>query len=122
MENNIEVTAGTTENRQRTSSEREPLKTRRVGTITVGLSMIVFGSMFLMCSLFQTISYQMVFALWPVILIGLGTELLVFHFLKGKLIYDKGSVFIMILMFFLSAGMAVIDVCWKMAEYYIPYF
>lgn len=100
---------------------QEVSKPRRVGTVTVGLSMVAFGVMFLLCSVFEIMAYQTVFALWPAILIALGMELLIFSFFQEKLVYDKGSVFIMILMLFLSAGMATVDVCWKVAEYYIPY-
>lgn len=94
---------------------------RRVGTITVGISMVFFGIMFLLCSVFQLVSYQTVFALWPVVLILLGMELFVYSFFKGKLVYDKGSVLIMILMFFFSVGMAAADVCFKAVEFYITY-
>lgn len=99
----------------------ENSKPRRVGTVSIGISMVVFGVMFLLCSVFEIMTYELVFSLWPVILIALGLELLVFSFLKGKLIYDKGSVLIMILMMILAAAMAAADLCWKAAEYYMPY-
>ena len=91
---------------------------RRVGTITAGASLVVFGILFLLCSVFQLVTYETVFALWPIVLIVFGLELLAYSFFKGKLVYDKGSVLIMILMFLFSAGMAAADVCFKAAEYY----
>lgn len=115
------VTMDNIDESKKTVEKKETTKTRRVGTVTVGLSMVIFGIMFLLCSVFEVLAYQTVFALWPAILIVLGLELLVYSFFKGKLVYDKGSVFIMILMLFLSAGMAAVDVCWKAAEYYLPY-
>lgn len=122
MENNVETTTCIEkENTGNENKRKEASKTRRVGTVTVGLSMVAFGVMFLLCSVFGIMAYQTVFALWPAILIVLGMELLVFSFFQGKLVYDKCSVFIMILMLFLSAGMAAVDVCWKAAEYYMPY-
>lgn len=51
-------------------------RSRRVGSVTAGLGMIVFGVLFLLHSLFGIMSYQMIFSLWPMILIGLGIELL----------------------------------------------
>lgn len=99
----------------------ENSKMRRVGTVSIGVSMVVFGVMFLLCSVFEIMTYEVVFSLWPVILIALGLELLVFSFFKGKLIYDKGSVLIMILMMILAVAMAGADLCWKAAEYYMPY-
>lgn len=117
MENNI-VDMSTEAGREKIKKETG---TRRVGTLTVGISMVVFGVMFLLCSVFEVLKYQLVFALWPVILILLGLEILIYCSFKGKLVYDKGSVFIMLLMLFLSAGMAAVDVCWRAAEYYMPY-
>lgn len=99
----------------------EKTGTRRVGTITVGVSMVGFGVLFLLSSLFEAIGYETVFAMWPLILIVLGFEVLAATAFKGKLVYDKGSVFIMILMMFLAAGMAAVDVCLKVAENYLPY-
>ena len=125
MKNNMEMTVSA-ENVDVTEEQKEKAKakergTRRVGTITVGVSMVAFGIMFLLCSVFQLVTYQTVFALWPVVLIVFGLELLVYSFFKGKLVYDKGSVFIMILMLLFSAGMAAVDVCFKAAEYYMTY-
>ncbi len=98
------------------------VKPRRVGTISIGVSMVTFGVMFLLCSVFEILSYETVFALWPVILIAYGLELLVFSFLKGKLVYDKGAVFIMILLMVFAAGMAGVDVCFKVADYYMSHY
>ncbi len=95
------------------------VKPRRVGTISIGVSMVTFGVMFLLCSVFELLSYETVFALWPVILIAYGLELLVFSFFKGKLMYDKGAVFIMILLMVFAAGMAGVDVCFKVADYFM---
>ena len=118
MESNLEDTTYINENKEVTE-KKDTTKTRRVGTISVGLSMVVFGIMFLLCSVFGILSYRTVFAMWPAILVVLGLEILIYSFWKGKLVYDKGSVFIMILMLFLSAGMAAADVCFKLADYYM---
>lgn len=93
------------------------IKPRRVGTVSIGISMVTFGVMFLLSSVFEILSYETVFALWPVILIAYGLELLVFSFFKGKLMYDKGAVFIMILLMVFAVGMAGVDVCFKVADY-----
>ncbi len=93
------------------------VKPRRVGTISIGVSMVTFGMMFLLCSVFEILSYETVFALWPVIIIAYGLELLVFSFFKGKLLYDKGAVFIMILLMVFAAGMAGVDVFFEIIKY-----
>lgn len=92
---------------------------RRMGTVSIGISMVTFGVMFLFCSVFEFLSYETVFALWPIILIAYGLELLIFSLFKGKLLYDKGAVFIMILLMLFAAGMATVDVCFKIADYFI---
>lgn len=98
------------------------VKPRRMGTVSIGVSMVTFGVMFLLCSVFEILSYETVFALWPVIIIAYGLELLVFSFFKGKLVYDKGAVFIMILLMIFAAGMAGVDVCFKIADYYMSHY
>lgn len=95
------------------------VRPRRVGTVSIGISLVAFGVMFLLCSVFGILSYEVVFSLWPVILIAYGIELLVFSFFKGKLTYDKGSVFILILLMFLAVGLAAADVCFEVVGYYI---
>lgn len=95
------------------------VKPRRMGTISIGVSLVTFGVMFLLCSVFEILSYETVFALWPVIIIAYGLELLVFSFFKGKLMYDKGAVFIMILLMLFAVGMAGVDVCFKVADYFV---
>lgn len=95
------------------------VRPRRVGTVSIGVSLVAFGVMFLLCSVFGILSYEVAFSLWPVILIVYGIELLVFSFFKGKLTYDKGSVFILILLMFLAVGLAAADVCFEAVEYYM---
>lgn len=94
-------------------------RTHRVGSITAGLSMIVFGVLLLSHSLFGVIDYQIIFALWPVILIGLGMELLLSNIWEKKIVYDKGSIVLLFIMTFFAIGMASIDVCMEVAELYM---
>jgi uncharacterized membrane protein HdeD (DUF308 family) len=85
------------------------MRSRRVGTLTLGLSLILAGVLFLL-HLFQplAISYLFIFRLWPVILIFLGIEVLAAYLVnkKEKLLYDGWAVFLMILLMFLAAAMA----------------
>lgn len=95
-------------------------RTHRVGSITAGLTLIVFGALFLFHSLFDFVSYDAIFSLWPVILIGLGIELLLSTCMEKKIVYDKAAVVLMIVMMFFAIGMAVTDICLKAAGYYVP--
>lgn len=94
-------------------------RTHRVGTITTGVSMMVFGIMFLVHLTFGALSYTMIFSFWPIILIGLGAELLFSNFSKTKIIYDKASIFLTIVMSFFAMSMAILDVCIKAGAAYI---
>ena len=88
----------------------------RVGSITAGLSMIAFGVMFLLHLVFDMIDYQMMFSLWPVILILLGLELLLSNFSTKKIVYDKAAIFLLIVMTLFALGMAVAEECFRWAE------
>lgn len=91
-------------------------RSHRVGSVTAGLSMIGIGVMFLLHLLFDMVDYQMMFSLWPVMLILLGLELLLSNFSQRKIVYDKAAIFLLILMTFFSMGMAVADLCFRWAE------
>lgn len=94
-------------------------RTHRVGSVTTGISMVGFGVLLLLHSLFGMISYSIIFSLWPLMLIGLGFELLLSNFLKRKIVYDKAAVFLLIIMTFFVMGMAVADICIQATEVYI---
>ena len=84
-------------------------RTRRVGTLTMGVSLIAAGILFLL-HLFipSTLTYLYIFRSWPVILILLGIEVL-FANLRSKeekIIYDGWAIFIMVLIMCLAGTMA----------------
>lgn len=91
-------------------------RTHRVGTVTTGSCMIVFGVLLLLHSLFDMIAYEVIFALWPLVLIGLGMELLLSNFFIKHIVYDKGSIVLLVIMTFFAIGMAVVDVCIRIME------
>ena len=91
-------------------------RSHRVGSVTAGLTMIGFGVMFLLHLVFDLVEYQVMFSLWPVMLILLGLELLLSNFSSKKIVYDKAAIFLLILMTFFAMGMAVADECFKWAE------
>lgn len=95
------------------------VRTHRVGSITAGVSMIVFGSMFLIHLLAGVMSYTTIFSLWPVVLIGLGVELFLSNFVKKKIVYDKASIFLLITMALFAMLMAFVDVCIKTVGIYL---
>ena len=91
-------------------------RSHRVGSVTAGLSMIGIGVMFFLHLFFDLVDYQMMFSLWPVMLILLGLELLLSNLSNKKIVYDKAAIFLLIVMTFFSMGMAVADLCFRWAE------
>ena len=98
--------------------EKNEVRVHRVGSVTTGLSMIGFGVLFLVHLLWGTVSYDLIFSLWPLMLIGLGIELLLSNFSARKIVYDKGAIVLLLLMTMLALGMAVADVCMEASEVY----
>ena len=99
--------------------ERENnIRVHRVGSVTTGLCMIGFGLMFLMHLLWDTLSYDLIFSLWPLMLVGLGIELLLSCFSTRKIVYDKAAIVLLLLMTLLAMGMAVADVCMETSKMY----
>lgn len=86
-------------------------KKRRVGSLTAGLVLVVFGVMFLLRPFVQTLNYQVIFSCWPLILILLGLELLFCHFTNGeeKLRYDGAAVFLVLVMAGFALAMGTIE-------------
>ena len=81
----------------------------RVGSVTAGVSMIAFGCLFLLHLFSDMISCEMIFRFWPVMIIGLGIEVLVSTAASEKYVYDAGAVVLMIIMSFLACAMAGAD-------------
>jgi hypothetical protein len=85
------------------------IRTHRVGTITTGFALIASGVLFGIHTFLDVVSYEMIFRLWPVILISLGLEVLAANFSEEKIVYDKGGVALMFLVMFFAMGMACAD-------------
>ncbi len=84
-------------------------RTHRVGSVTAGLSMIGFGILFIVHLFYEAFDYAFIFKLWPIIIIGLGIELLLSNLATEKLVYDKGAIFLLVFMSFFAMGMAGAD-------------
>lgn len=102
----------------RMDSSVKTVRTHRVGSVTTGATMVVFGVLFVLRTMFNIVSYSHIFSLWPLILIGLGVELLLSNFGEKKIVYDKGAIVILILMTIFAIGLAVTDVCIEASEVY----
>jgi len=95
------------------------MKTRRVGTFTLGGMLIVFGILFLLRIFFADLSYDVIFKLWPIVFIFLGSEILIANFNQkeeSKMIYDKTAFALIIILSFFAMGMAITELCIKYAS------
>ncbi|MBR1391164.1 MAG: hypothetical protein IJ567_06960 [Lachnospiraceae bacterium] len=90
--------------------ETKKLHTHRVGTLTLGSSLILGGILFLAHIFVPIVTYRWIFHAWPCILILLGIEILLANRRENQeFVYDKGAVCLMILLTFFSMVMAAAD-------------
>lgn len=104
---------------ERVYDESGNCRTHRVGTVSCGLVLILYGILFLVRLALPALDYRIIMELWPVVLVMLGVEILISSVGKNqdkqKFVYDFPAVLIIIVMLFFTMIMAVADFC--MEEY-----
>lgn len=89
------------------------LRTRRVGSVTFGLTLILFGVLFLVHIVVPSLNYEMIFSFWPVVFVLLGIEILVENYRSNttqyKFIYDFPAILMLVMMLLFAMVMAVVD-------------
>lgn len=100
-------------NNQQDSEESIVCHVHRVGTVTCGLVLILYGILFLIHTVIPRLDYYRIFSLWPVILIVLGGEILASCIPekkeKQKFVYDFPAVLLIIIMMIFAFIMAAIE-------------
>ena len=83
----------------------------RVGTFTLGGMLISFGLLFLLRIFITTLTFEIIFKLWPIIFIFLGIEVLIANVRQkdSSLIYDKTAFALIILLSFFAMGMSIVE-------------
>lgn len=96
------------------------MRSRRVGSITCGIVLIVFGILFLLHMMLPVISYTFIFRFWPLILVFLGLEIIIANTRKGEnmMKYDIGAIFLIIVLAAFSLGMGLAEYC---MSYYLQF-
>lgn len=94
------------------------VRTHRVGAFTSGFCMIGFGILLLLHNILDIMTYEQVLGLWPIILIGMGVELLLSNLFKSKIVYDKAAIVLLFVMAFLVMILAGADVCMDLSKAY----
>lgn len=95
------------------------MKKRRVGTITLGSILILFGGLYLSHLFLPSVSYLWIMKLWPLILICMGVEILYSYFINKdeKLCYDTAAIWILILLSFYALAMGFFDFMIRYTDY-----
>ena len=60
------------------------MRQRRIGTITLGVSLVLFGILFMIRIFGGVLNYTLIFHLWPLILVALGMEILYYSCLAPE--------------------------------------
>lgn len=93
---------------------QESLRVRRVGSVTFGLTLILFGILFLLHMALPSLDYEVIFHFWPVVFILLGVEILVENHKSGtpgcKFVYDFPAILMLVLMLLFAMMMAAVDI------------
>lgn len=87
----------------------KPIKQRRVGTFTLGLTLIIIG-IIIPLTMFFPENALMILQFAPIVLVMLGIEVLIyaFRYKEGKLKYDGFSIFLVIMITSVSVGTATV--------------
>lgn len=103
--------------------EKQIIRVRKVGAVTFGMVLVITGILYLLRLFVPEFDCRMIFHFWPVILIGLGTEVLIGSRWKnfeirdgeGKLIevsrvvYDVPAIILTIVLTGFSMIMGIMD-------------
>lgn len=99
------------------------MRTHKVGTLTLGIGLVLFGVLFLVHLFTGALSYELIFHLWPVVFILLGLEVLL-SLIPGSRIQFQlsfGSVVLMALMMVFAMVMAGADLSMHYAQWWIGF-
>ena len=96
------------------------VRTHRVGSITLGSALVLFGILFLVHLFVPVLTYEIIFHIWPCIFILLGIEILLANRKKNvEFVYDGKAVFLTITLTFFSMLMAGAYVAIQQADIYM---
>ena len=94
------------------------VRPHRVGAFTAGFCMVGFGVMLLFHNLLGFLDYERILELWPLILIGMGIELLLSNVSKARIVYDKAAIALLFVMTLFVMVLAGVDVCMEASKIY----
>lgn len=92
----------------------------RVGTVTFGCCLILFGVLFLSRLFIPAFPIDFVFRLWPCMFIILGIEVLLANAGKNaEFVYDKTAIVLMVVLFFFAVCLAGCEKLMEMGDLFL---
>ncbi|HCT92874.1 MAG TPA: hypothetical protein DF613_16060 [Lachnospiraceae bacterium] len=99
--------------------EKKNNRIHRVGTLTFGCMLILYGILFLARLFFPGLHYEMIFRLWPVLFIFLGLEVLLGGCRRNtEFVYDKTAIVLLVFLTLFAFGMAIADLSIQYSAWY----
>ena len=90
--------------------EKNSIRTRRIGSITFGITLVILGVLFLVHLAWPALDYLLILRLWPLVFISLGVEVLLgSRATDAVYVYDWAAVLMMFLLIAFAMGMAGAD-------------
>lgn len=89
------------------------MRTRRVGSLTCGVLLILFGTLFFLHILIPAITFEFIFRLWPLVLVFLGIEILISNLKgwSGVMKYDVGAIVLVLILALFAMVMGAVEFC-----------
>ncbi len=99
------------------------IKGRRVGTLTAGIILVIFGTILLLRTFMPAFNLSWIISLWPVVLIFLGIEIIASYVInkEEKMQYDFAAIMLVIILSFFAIGMGGAEFLIHHAHTYINY-
>ena len=90
------------------------MKSRKIGVLTLGVSLVALGLLYLLKVFFPAWNYLTILKFWPIVLILLGVEVLLSAFLPRKegeppAKLDALSIVLLFVTLFLACGLAAAE-------------
>lgn len=92
------------------------VRTHRVGAFTSGFCMVGFGILLLLHNQLGIWDYETILGFWPLILIGMGVELLISNVFKSRIVYDKAAIVLLFVMALFAIMLAGVDIFLEMTQ------
>lgn len=99
-------------------TEDAAYRTHRVGSVTLGLMLVIFGAVFLARIFVPSLSYDAIWHLWPCTLISLGIEVLISTVHAERSRYDGWGILLIFLITIFTMGMAGIENMYHYCQYF----